>query len=263
MLDASELAAKGGVTRQSDVAFAVLKADLVACRIAPGVSVTEAELAQHYRLGKAAVRAALARLAERGWLSAQARRGYRVRPIALSDITEIFDLRRMIGPPAARIAAGRVDANRLAQLAAMLSAGFVPDDPASAATFLQTYRQFHLAIVRAGGNRRLVRTFEQLWDETERLIHHSGVMHMRPLELCRGHHGLAAALAAADGKAAAAAATDEIDRLYRAIVDTALRTASVLAPAEWSAKGSAPAATSPAAGAATEREPTQREGGGS
>ena len=87
-------------TQQGAIAFEMLRADIVSCRIAPGSSVSEAELAARYRLGKAAIRRALVRLSERGWVQALPRRGYLVKPITLRDIGEIFALRRMIEPVA-------------------------------------------------------------------------------------------------------------------------------------------------------------------
>lgn len=232
MLDASGLipAAIGDAeAQQGAVAFEMLRADIVSCRIAPGSNVSEAELAARYGLGKAAIRRALIRLSERGWVQALSRRGYVVKPIALRDIGEIFALRRMLEPIAARHAAGRADVNRLRQLDAVCGAGFA-GDPASQATFLQAHRQLHLAIVTAGGNERLTDVFAPLWDESERVIHHTGLMRSRGTELRHDHAALIAALATGRGDEAAAKIEDEIERLHRVIVDAALTTSSMLAP---------------------------------
>jgi DNA-binding GntR family transcriptional regulator len=231
MLDASGLIQGDAETQQGDIAYEMLRADIVACRIAPGSNVSEAELAERYRLGKAGVRRALVRLAERGWVRALARRGYRVKPVALRDIGEIFELRRAIEHVAMRLAAGRADINRLRQLDAICHAGFMSGDAASQATFLQAHRQLHLSVVAAGGNARLTAAFEPLWDETERVIHHAGLMRSRAAELRHDHGTLIAALAAGRGDDAAAAADDELERLHRAMIETALRTPSLLAPA--------------------------------
>jgi DNA-binding GntR family transcriptional regulator len=231
MLDASGLTQSDGDTQQGDIAFEMLRADIVACRIAPGSNVSEAELAERYRLGKAGVRRALVRLAERGWVQALPRRGYRVKPVALRDIGEIFELRRTIEPVAVRNAAGRCDVNRLRQLDAICGAGYMGNDAASQATFLQAHRQLHLSIVAAGGNERLTAVFEPLWDEAERVIHHAGLMRSRGGELRHDHATLIGALAAGRADDAATAVDDELTRLHRAIIDTALRTPSLLAPA--------------------------------
>jgi len=233
MLDASGLTQEAigdAETQQGAIAFEMLRADIVSCRIAPGSHVSEAELAARHGLGKAAIRRALIRLSERGWVQALSRRGYLVKPIALRDIGEIFALRRMLEPVAARRAAGRADVNRLRQLDAVCHAGFVAGDPASQATFLQAHRQLHLAIVTAGGNERLTDVFAPLWDESERVIHHTGLMRSRGAELRHDHAALIAALATGRGEQAAASIEDEIERLHRVIVDAALTTSSMLAP---------------------------------
>lgn len=231
MLDASGPVRCDGETRLGDIAFEMLRADIVACRIAPGSNVSEAELADRYKLGKAGIRRALVRLSERDWVRALPRRGYLVKPITLRDIGEIFQLRRMIEPAAVRFAAGRVEVNRLRQLDAICGAGFVAGEAASQATFMQAHRQLHLAVVTAGGNHRLADAFEPLWDETDRVIHHTGLMRSRTADLRHDHAALISALAAGNSDAAASAAEDEITQLHRVIVETALKTASMLAPA--------------------------------
>jgi DNA-binding GntR family transcriptional regulator len=231
MLDASGPIQTDTETQQGDIAFEMLRADIVTCRIAPGSSVSEAELAQRYRLGKAGIRRALVRLTERDWVQALPRRGYLVKPITLRDIGEIFELRRMIEPAAVGRAAARCDVNRLRQLDAICGTGFIVGDAASQATFMQAHRQLHLAIVTAGGNERLADVFEPLWDETERLIYHTGLKRSRAADLRHDHVALISALATGRGEDAAAAADDELQRLQRVIVDVALKTPSMLAPA--------------------------------
>ena len=234
MLDASGLIQGATETRQSDIAFEMLRSDIVACRIAPGSSVSEAELASRYRLGKAGIRRAMVRLIERNWVQALPRRGYLVKPLTLRDIGEIFALRRMIEPIAVRHAAGRVDVNRLRQLDAVCGAGFVAGDPASQATFLQAHRQLHLTVVTAGGNERLAAVFEPLWDETERVIYHAGLLRSRAADLRHDHVTLISALATGRGDDAASTIGEELEELHCVIIDTVLKTPSMLAPAPLS-----------------------------
>ncbi|MBI1778736.1 MAG: GntR family transcriptional regulator [Proteobacteria bacterium] len=230
MLDLSETSASVGAGRQSDIAFEMLKADIIACRIPPGASISETELASRYQLGKAAIRAALMRLGAGDWLTAIARRGYQVKPVTLRDIAEIFDLHRVLGPSAARLAAGRCATDRIEPLDAVCGAGFLPGDASSEATFMRAHRQLHLAIALGTGNRRLARSFEQLWDETERVIHHAGLLRARGAELRHDHRSLIAAIARGDGEEAAAAVLEEVEQLYRSLVEVALKTASPLTP---------------------------------
>src|SRR5882757_7422730 len=96
----------------ADPAYERIKHDIITCAIAPGTEISEPQLCTHYRLGKAPVRMALIRLAHDGLLRAIPRRGYMVTPITLKDIQDVFELRLMLEPAAARMAAGKVDAHR-------------------------------------------------------------------------------------------------------------------------------------------------------
>jgi len=226
-----------GDGQQRDIAFEMLRADIVACRLAPGTSVSESELTARYAIGKAAIRAALVRLAERGWVRALSRRGYVIRPMTLRDIGEIFELRRIIEPAAARLAAGRADINRLHEIDVVCSAGYVAGNAASEATFLQAHRQLHLAIMLASGNHRLAEEFRPVWDASERVIHHTGLLRTQAARLRHGHATLIARLATGDGDAAAAAVDEEIEHTHRLIVDTALKSPSMLVPVTAAVSG--------------------------
>jgi len=89
----------------TDRAYERIKHDIICCIIAPGTEISEAQLCAQYKLGKAPVRMALSRLAHDGLVRAIPRRGYMVTAITLKDIQDIFELRLMLEPAAARMAA--------------------------------------------------------------------------------------------------------------------------------------------------------------
>ncbi|WP_424813737.1 GntR family transcriptional regulator [Roseococcus sp. YIM B11640] len=176
-------------------AVAELRRDILAARLAPGETVSEAAVAQHLELGKAPVRAALARLAEEGLVTAVPRRGWMVSLVTIRDIHEVFDLRLMLEPEAARRAAGRVDAEILARLDAVCAEGYDCSDEDSAMRFLEANKAFHVAIAELAGNARLARQLARLLDESTRML----VLGLRPRdrtgEMAHEHHVLVEALA--------------------------------------------------------------------
>src|ERR1700719_129296 len=99
-----------GVARpqQNRVAFDRIKRDIISCALAPGRQVTEGELASRYSLGKAPIRAALAGLCQEGLLRAIPRRGYLIAPITMRNVQDTIQLRLLLEPAAARLAAGRM-----------------------------------------------------------------------------------------------------------------------------------------------------------
>ena len=176
-------------------AVAALRRDILTTRLAPGETVSEAAVAAHLELGKAPVRAALARLAEEGLVQAVPRRGWMVSLVTIRDIHEVFDLRLMLEPEAARRAAGRVDAVMLRRLDAICAEGYDCADAESAMCFLDANKQFHVAIAELSGNARLARQLDRLLDESTRML----VLGLRPRdrtgEMAHEHHALVEALA--------------------------------------------------------------------
>jgi DNA-binding GntR family transcriptional regulator len=198
--------------RQSDEAFALLKSEIVACRLAPGSNFSEAGLSLQFGLAKAAARAALTRLAELGLVLPVARHGYTVAPITVQSIRDLFEVRLMAEPKAAALAAGRVDATELRRLNRAPQMAKTSEEQIA---FVAANRDFHRAIAAATGNVRLYNLLETLADETERLVH-VGLFGPGSDEGDRsaaddGHEELIAALDASDAPAAERAAIAHIE----------------------------------------------------
>jgi DNA-binding GntR family transcriptional regulator len=190
----------------------MLKAEIVACRLAPGSTFSEAALSLKFGLAKAAARSALTRLAALRLVLPIARHGYTVAPVTVQSIRELFELRLIVEPKAAALAAGRVDAAELRRL------NRAPQEARSAAdrlAFVAANRAFHRTIAAATGNARLYALLEALADEGERLVH-LGLFGPGSGETERaaaddGHEALIAALAASDPAAAERAAIDHVE----------------------------------------------------
>ncbi|MFL1462748.1 GntR family transcriptional regulator [Roseococcus sp. DSY-14] len=184
-------------------AVAQLRADILSTRLAPGEVISEAMAAERLELGKAPIRAALARLGEEGLVTSVPRRGWVVSLVTIRDIHEVFDLRLMLEPEAARRAAGRVDAEMLQRLDGICAAGYDPTDAASAMAFLQANKAFHVAIAELSGNARLARQIARLLDESTRMLVLGLSRRDRTGEMAHEHHALVEALALGRGEEAA------------------------------------------------------------
>jgi DNA-binding GntR family transcriptional regulator len=187
----------------TEQAVAALRRDILTTRLAPGETLSEAAAAQRLNLGKAPIRAALARLAEEGLVQAVPRRGWVVSLVTIRDIHEVFDLRLLLEPEAARRAAGRVCAEALRRLDAVCAAGYRPEDEESALAFLDANKGFHVAVAELSGNARLARQVDRLLDESTRMLVLGLRRRDRSGEMAHEHHALIEALAL--GRAAEAA----------------------------------------------------------
>jgi DNA-binding GntR family transcriptional regulator len=205
----------------TEQAVEALRRDILTTRLAPGESLSEAATAQRLGLGKAPVRGALARLAEEGLVQALPRRGWVVSLVTIRDIHEVFDLRLLLEPEAARRAAGRVDAEALHRLDAVCAEGYRPEEPDSAADFLAANRAFHVAVAELSGNGRLARQIGRLLDESTRMLVLGLRRRDRSGEMAHEHLALIEALALGRAEAAAALMQQQVAE-SRAMVLAAL-----------------------------------------
>ena len=205
------------------IAFEKIKRDIITCGLDPGRQVTEAQLAARYALGKAPIRAALLGLCQEGYVRAIPRRGYVIIPITMRDVQDIIQLRLLLEPTAARLAAGRVTDEPLQRLEALCNVRSKPRERSSEPAVV-AHRELHLIIARASGNQRLADALAKLYDDVERLIH-LGVSRISPEEMS-GYRPLVAALAAGDGEIAARLMIEQIELGRKRILEALLSGAS-------------------------------------
>jgi DNA-binding GntR family transcriptional regulator len=70
-----------------------LRHDILTCELMPGTEIREAELAARFEVSKSPVRDALISLEREGLVITIPRQGYRVAPVSISDMLDMFHLR--------------------------------------------------------------------------------------------------------------------------------------------------------------------------
>jgi DNA-binding GntR family transcriptional regulator len=212
----------------SDQVYEALRGDILICSLAPGQAISEASLAARYGFGKAPIRAALSRLRQEGLVSASPRRSFIVSPLTLRDVRELYELRLLLEPAAARLAAGRVDMKQLAKLNTICLKGYTPGDAASTLRFLDANREFHLEIARASGNQRFLRLLHQVLDETTRVMFVGLGLRNRNEEMQHEHQALMAALQGGDGAAAERITVDQVTASRDMVLAALLNSSAML-----------------------------------
>jgi DNA-binding GntR family transcriptional regulator len=221
------------VTLKGNQAYERLRREIVSCRILPGARFTEAELMERFELGKATCRIALQRLIQGGFVSSMPRHGYRVTPVTVKDVDEVFALRVALEPIAARGAAGRVNRPQLERLEKACRVKIPADVGNQIDFFLEANRSFHMAIAEAAGNKRLSTTLSGLLDEMTRLVALGfGVQGVRP-NIANDHNLLIEHLAAGDADAAEIVARRHVETFRDMVVEKvikSLRDSAALVP---------------------------------
>jgi DNA-binding GntR family transcriptional regulator len=149
-------------------AYGVIKDRILTCVYPPGSALNEGRLAEELEISKTPVRQALAMLAHEGFVEVLPRQGYRVTDLSIHDVQEIFNLRLLLEPAAAAMAADHATAEQLQELRALAEEhDNIGDDDYRA--FVTQQRAFHVKLAEASGNGRLAATLTHLLEEMQRL----------------------------------------------------------------------------------------------
>ena len=187
--------------------------------LAPGARFSETDLMEKFALTRAPLRNALTRLVHAGWVTALPRRGYVIKPITLRDVREVFDLRKLLEPEAARRAAGRVDKQLLEALNEAASRAYDPADDTGASEFFAANAALHTGIAMAAGNHRIAQLVQELHEESERILR-VGMRHANWSQGWQhGHEELLSALIDGESELAAAVALRQLEFSERIVMD--------------------------------------------
>ncbi len=204
-----------------------LRQAIIRCELQPGSQVTEPQLVAECGLGRAAVRTALKRLYQEGLVLPIARKGYRIAPITIKNVNDLFSIRLLLEPYAMRLAVGHVDFPELQRLETLCLAGYQLGDKESVASFLRANTELHLTIVRASGNQRLMHMIAGLLDEMERFFHLGLMLRDRATEMYMEHKDLLEALIAQDGEWVEQISIEQIRSAQRMVIDALLASPSL------------------------------------
>lgn len=185
-----------------DHVYAILKQRILSCTLKPGERLIEKKLCEELGISRTPLREALNRLSHEELVSFQPHAGYRVAPITLEGFRNLSELRAILEPQAAALAAERAAAEDVARLREHAVLRFNPDDDRGFVEYCRANARFHLSVVRAARNPML-----------ENLVMSALDMYQRPTYLRIGrqmdasnpsakHQAIAEAIARRDAAAA-------------------------------------------------------------
>jgi DNA-binding GntR family transcriptional regulator len=179
-------------------------AQLMSLRIPPGARITVDNLVKQFNVSQTPIREALGRLEGEGLVVKQHLIGFRAAPqITRRRFDELYEMRLLLEPHAARCAAAALDREKLAQLseaAGVMARRQGKDEQERYSTFARQDAAFHDLIMAFAGNEliRQTLTFQHTHFHIFRLMFHTRVTE----EALDEHNAILAALAAADPDAA-------------------------------------------------------------
>jgi len=139
----------------SDKAYEIIRARLVGGHYSPGAQLKEEPLARELGLSRTPVRSALKRLVEDGLASADKTQGVCASEWTEFDIDETFQLRMLMEPYAASLAALRGGEELSVQLHASNRAMRIAIEANDIEAIQTANKEFHNALIEASGSPRL------------------------------------------------------------------------------------------------------------
>lgn len=201
-------------------AYEYVKHLILVNQLTPGSELREGQLTETSGYGRTPIREALRRLVQEGFVEVRPRQGYRVAPVTLSRVRDLFEMRMLLEPVAAELAASRASRADLEDLAS-LGRQTYPLDAAGYERFLADNCEFHARVAEAAGNSLLARTLRNLLEEMQRLFFIS--LGPAATEQLHEHHELYDALLTRDAARARAIVEAQIDssrqRVLKALME--------------------------------------------
>jgi DNA-binding GntR family transcriptional regulator len=154
-------------TSLREQALALLREALISGRVADGVVYSSKALAAELGVSNGPIREAMLALVDDGLMEAVPNKGFRAVPLTPADLAEIYEMRLLLEVPVvARLARGDLPADRAARLTDLVNTIEQTARSRDLTGNLAADRDFHLSLMAAGGNTRLVSTVARLRDQT-------------------------------------------------------------------------------------------------
>lgn len=193
----------------TEAAYKKIKSEIIDGSLAPNRVVSVNDLVVRHAMGIGPVRAALHRLCGEDLVEALPQRGYRILPLSLRDVVQLYDLLAMLLPNTARFAARnprvRERIARLRRLNAACNAPRAPADESEEKSIIEAGRALSRAVAECADNRFLLQVLDGLFQQIDRVLHIWRHRSEHPIDFRRDYSAVIDALARADEAAAAEA----------------------------------------------------------
>ncbi|HET6945615.1 MAG TPA: GntR family transcriptional regulator [Gaiellaceae bacterium] len=196
----------------ADKAYHAIRDLIVSLELAPGAVIDERELIKELGIGRTPVREALRRLAQERLVEVYPRRGMFVTGVDVRELARLSEVRLLLEPDAARLAAERAteaDRQELAALLAELDAGV--------SELMDLDERIHRAVYRAAHNHLLEATLEQYYVLALRIWTLALDRAHDLEEAVETHRVLLQAIRDGDGDRAAATMRDHVENFEQAM----------------------------------------------
>ncbi|UQN14487.1 GntR family transcriptional regulator [Gulosibacter sp. ACHW.36C] len=187
-------------------------------QIAPGEVIAENQFTEEFGVSRTPVRETFRLLTTEGWLQVLPRKGYLVRPLNLTDIREVMDMRIILEPELAARAAIAPAREAIAEIEEIIANQH--QSGIGLAQQVEFAAEFHVKVAMLSGNHRAASTLRPLVDEINRLhfVLPGLGAHISSTTEREAHESILAAIARNDGEAARALQLQHLEESQSAML---------------------------------------------
>lgn len=207
-----------------------LKQDIVTCKLAPGLSISELEMCTRYNASRTPVREACRRLGDESLMQMIPFRGYSITPLTIEEYRNLHELQSVVEPAVAALAAERATPEQIKEIDSWATYEYNVGQRNSYYTFLEWNKNFHICIAAASRNQSLLEIVTNAQTRLMRYYYLVIVMDSYGPQLVAEHRELVRALRSGNAELARARASDHLENTVRRSMKVDLR--SVNLPAE-------------------------------
>lgn len=222
--------------------FEILETRIIERVFPPGFHLVEDDVASQLKVSRTPVREAFRMLQREGWLQLQPHAGAYVRHPSLEETREVFEVRERLEEHTARLAAERLDDERITALERAIKQGIAAVERKDASKVTSINAEFHSLVAAAAGNPPMRRMLDDLgkrvrWQFPDVALH-------RGLDSWKEHKEILEALKTGDGKLAGRLVKQHSRRTQEALLQRILRSETLETPRTLSLKAINPGVNS-------------------
>jgi len=204
-----------------------LKQDIVTCKLAPGLSISELEMCTRYDASRTPVREACRRLGDESLMQMIPFRGYSITPLTIEEYRNLHELQSIVEPAAAALAAERASQEQIKEIANWATYEYKVGQRNSYYTFLEWNKNFHICIAAASKNQSILEIVTNAQTRLMRYYYLVIVMDSYGPELVAEHRELVRALRAGNADLARARASDHLENTIKRSMKVDLRSVNL------------------------------------
>ncbi len=204
----------------ADKAYLIVKDAIIRNHLTPSMVLTEEQLAKDLGISRTPVRQVLERLAYEKLIRFQRGRGAVVAEISEDSIRHVYEVRRLVEPAAARMAAKSARPQELLQLRSLLESQEASAASQDYVAYLQQDYQFHVGVARGSRNDILYEIVCNLSVHVQRFLILSRNLPWKATVAAEEHRAILSALESHDEDAAERAMLDHVTKVRIRLADT-------------------------------------------